>query len=265
MKGNGDVSFNKDKLVKLNIFSSDLKFKQSPNEEIHFYTGDSYFYLDSKDYDDFLQINVKKFNPVSNKNYSLSDLVVEVPMGSKIDLNLLSTNVFIKNVSLKYLDISLKKGDLKIKNLDCEEFFLNSMSGDVVADLSSKQSFIDSIKGDIQLYFHNEISEIKIKSLNGDVLLSMGEPPLSVEISNMKGDAFINGRRSDEAKSNGKGKVRVQAFKGDINILYPVNKKRDSDDDGIKKVLEMLKNKKITREQAVKLLDSLQSDKEVIF
>jgi DUF4097 and DUF4098 domain-containing protein YvlB len=261
-KGEGEIQFNIDKKVKIKILSGDVTITQSDDEKIRFHTSDSYFYMKSHEDDNNIFVDVGRLNPLNGKTKGFEDLEIAVPLNSKIDIDLLNGDVDCAGINLKEFRISLKHGDIDINDAECENLEIESINGDISLDLNCDYANLKNINGDTELMIHKDFRNANLEAIKGDVFVKLDVEPKSVEILKLRGDCFINGEERTSIMGNGRAEVKIKNINGDVNVLY--SKKTDNvsidKNSEIKKVLQMLKDKKITKEEAEKLLDSLKDE-----
>lgn len=264
-KGVGKIKFDFNKTVRIKIRSGDLNIKQSEDNFIYFKTEDSYFYMKSTEDDKNIFVDVGRLNPKNGKIQGFNDLDIEIPDNVKIEVELLKGDIEAYDLNLKEFKISTKLGDIDLSNINCERLTIDSVNGDIDVNAEVEDFYSRAVRGDMEIQLHEQLLTAKIESIKGDLLLNLSEEPKVIKVSSIQGDCFINGEPIIFADGNGKADIKIKSVKGDVNVLYfnkIINEESKEDSREIKKVLEMLKNKKITKEEAEKLLASL--NKEVI-
>jgi len=264
-KGHGKVVFSKDKIVEINVGAGDLILKRNDDDNmLYFDTDDSFFSLKSYEDDSVVHIDVGKINLITGFLSSLGDLTVRIPKDIKIRINVSSGDVEAEGLILDKIEVSLKSGDLSIKNLNCNEGNFVLMNGDLLLDAEIKSLKAKSSNGGMSLYIKNDSENIILNSLLGDILLKLEKEPKVVEGSTLLGDFNINGKETNKIKGSGRCKAILSLTNGDANVICPVSSEvKKEDDEDIKKILKMLKEGKINKDEAAQLLDSLHFKKEV--
>lgn len=260
-KGEGEVQFNIDKKVKIKVLSGDVEITQSDDEKIHFQTNDSYFYMKSHEDGDNVFVEVGRLDPLNGKIKGFEDLEIAVPVNSKIGIDLLNGDIDCSNIDLKDFSISLKHGDINVNDTECENLEIECINGDIDLDLNCDYIDLKNVNGDTEVLIHKDFYSANLKTVKGDVFVKLDVEPKSIQVSKIHGDCFINGKERTSVMENGQAEVKIKNVNGDVNVLYSkktnnVSVEKDSE---IKKVLQMLKDKKITKEQAEELLDSLKN------
>jgi hypothetical protein len=272
-KGHGKVAFSKDKIVEINVSAGDLLLKKSDEDNdnvVYFDTDDSFFTLKSYEDEDGVHIDVGKVNVKTGFFSSLGDLTIQIPANIKLRINLSSGDLEAKDLLLDLMDISIKSGDVSLKNLKCNKIKIALTNGDLFLEAETNILTVDCTKGDMSLYIKNDPERITLNSLLGDVLLKLEKEPKIVEGSILLGDFNINGKDLERAKGSGKCEAFLSLTNGDANVIFPtgsVSNKDQADkernDNDIKKILKMLQDGKINKDEAAQLLDSLNLKKEV--
>ncbi len=264
-KGRGDVRFNKNTLVKMDIFAKDVCFECSEDEIIHFYTGDRFFYLNSESDDRVTKIRVGKLRG-SGTLTNLGDLTVQVPKNIKLAVSIAKGDFQMKGLFLHSFELSIALGDVNIRDVNCKSFDISSTKGDIEAVVVGESFKFNTTSGDMDLHIKGRPDKINLNALKGDILLRLDTDVKILDISSILGDRHVNGKAIDHIEGNGITRVYINSTKGDIDVIYPTtpfNETKEHSDE-IKKILEMLKEKKINSQQAAKLLDSLQTKREVL-
>jgi DUF4097 and DUF4098 domain-containing protein YvlB len=260
-KGEGEFQFNIDKKAKIKILSGDIEITQSDDEKIHFHTDDSYFYMKSHEDDNNVFVEVGRLNPLNGSIRGFEDLEIVVPVNSKIGIDLLNGDIDCSNINLKDFSVSLKHGDIDVKGTECENLDIECINGDMDLDLNCDYIDLKNVNGDTEISIHKDFYNANLKTVKGDIFVKLDVEPKFIQVSKVHGDCFINGKEITSVTGNGQAEVKIKNVNGDVNVLYSektnnVSVEKDSE---IKKVLQMLKDKKITKEQAEELLDSLKN------
>jgi DUF4097 and DUF4098 domain-containing protein YvlB len=265
-KGHGKVVFSKNKIVEINVSAGDLLLKKSNEDNVvYFDTDDSFFTLESYENEFGIHIDVGKANLKTGFFSSLNDITIKIPANTKLRINLSSGDLEAKDLLLDLMEVSIKSGDASLKNLKCNKTKLALINGDLFLEAETNILTVDCTKGDMSLYIKNDPERITLNSLLGDVLLKLEKEPKVVESSVVLGDFSINGKNLERIEGSGKCEVFLSLENGDADVVFPVisvpNKEKDND--GMEKILEMLRDGKINKDEASKLIDSINLKKEV--
>lgn len=164
-----------------------------------------------------------------------SDLVVQVPKGSRVDVSVVSTDTGIRNVQ-GGLEVGTVSGDLNVENVK-DRVDLTSVSGDVELREATGRIGIKAVSGDVHVYdsngniklhtvsgdvvAHNVSNEFEFESISGDVEAD-NVTWKQVSGNTVSGDVEIGGTMSPDGSvdfDSVSGSVRL-SFKGDVDARF---------------------------------------------
>lgn len=180
---------------------------------------------------------IKHIEP-NNKN-----LVVEIPANCKIEINDVSANVNLKELSAKEIEFNAVSGDLKadslivegkidtnttsgnidLSNVEAERLGFNTVSGDLeIPVLSVDKLDMTSVSGNMNISVES-VNKISLDTTSGDFVIDIPEDfGLTLSKSSVSGKVMSN---LEFTKSNdnfvfgsGETKVSFNSVSGDISI-----------------------------------------------
>lgn len=178
--------------------------------------------------------------------------------------------------NILFLEISTVSGDITCEGFNLKIIKSVSVSGGVEIDkISSREAFFKTLSGDIKIV-SSEIDKIILSSVSGDVkiknsfggewditttsgdiiLIFSGYPNVRILPRTMKGDIVTNLPYMLEGKEyvfgEGKLKIYVKSASGDLLL-----RSETSENEYVKKILKMLYEGKISKEEAERLIKEL--------
>jgi hypothetical protein len=164
-----------------------------------------------------------------------SDLVVQIPKGSRLDVSVVSTDTDAKNI-VGGLVVNTVSGDLTV-NTSRDRVNVTSVSGDVELRKAEGRITVKSVSGDINMY--DSKGNLKLHSVSGDIVarnvgneLDMQSISGDIESDNtsyeqvsgstVSGDVDIAGRMQPGGSldfDSVSGTIRV-SFKGDVDARF---------------------------------------------
>ncbi len=158
---------------------------------------------------DHLQVEVK--NPKHTRRLEDSFLKLKIPTGASVEVESISADIYIKDLSGERLSTSSISGDLEI-DVNSVAVEVESVSGDVVIQGSSSETSVESVSGDIDV---SGISgELEIATVSGDVKIEAGELSDS-RFETVSGDLEITASLSQDAR------LSAESMSGDVILTLP--------------------------------------------
>lgn len=171
--------------------------------------------------------------PRHGRNVGSSDLVIDVPARSLVDVEAVSADVTVERVSGE-IRVEAVSGDVDVSG-SAREVDLHSVSGDIEARLDGTldRAELETVSGDIR-FTATPAPRAKIgaESVSGDVELRLPAGiAADIEVSTFSGD-IRNGLSSDQVERGGFGpgselrfsvggggmRIVVSSFSGDVSI-----------------------------------------------
>ncbi len=159
--------------------------------------------------DDEITIKVKV--PKKSGRGIDSDLTINVPHGSSVDVGTVSADIEVEGVN----------GDQK----------LQSVSGDIDAEFSGEDLYAESVSGDVEIQGDDASGDTKVSSVSGDVVVSGVSGDISAEA--VSGDVSVAGGTFDDValdSVNGEieftgelaesGRLSAETVNGEIELRF---------------------------------------------
>ncbi|MGB9682998.1 MAG: DUF4097 family beta strand repeat-containing protein [bacterium] len=200
------------------------------------------------------------------------DIKLHIPQGKSLELNLKSGDMRFSKYKGDEISIKVASGDISIENLTCNSFNAHLTSGDVNLDVNTQNGNIDCRSGDIRAKLNGEGWKIDISGVSGDVDIETESNSLDIDVKGINGDISMNGNhlgssifKSKHLVTNGgRNKLNISVISGDVSITtgsgaeeLNVREEKTSPyiPEEVRKVKEMYNSGKITREDAIKLIE----------
>ncbi len=159
-------------------------------------------------------------------------MVIELPEDYKnsLDIDSASGDIYLDDLTLKSLDIDSISGDIAQGNLKTDDLYIESISGDIeLGEIVSRKIRIDSIAGDISFSIDEQMGDIEISNISGDVNLKIkGDMNTTFDIDTTAGDIEcdytfdeIEIKDDDILKATmnqGRYKLMIETVAGDITL-----------------------------------------------
>ena len=140
-------------------------------------------------------------------------------MYNTLNINGVSTDIFLQNVEAKSMNISTVSGDIEGENINAEGSVIETVSGDIQLENIQGEMKTVTASGDVFMSM-TEISEsVNVKTTSGDIdITSIKEPSdVTFDVSTSAGDINLFDKYNSDAKI-GKGTIIIQleTSSGDI-------------------------------------------------
>jgi DUF4097 and DUF4098 domain-containing protein YvlB len=147
-----------------------------------------------------------------------SDLVIRVPVKSRVDFNGVSTDVSVSDIE-GGASIHSVSGDVRAEHI-AKRLLINSVSGSVEVTDATGKAKITTVSGDLRLDVSS--TEISVNAVSGEVDLDL-ENFDSLSASTVSGELEITGHLNDS------GNISMNTVSGDIDLRLtdPVNARID--------------------------------------
>jgi len=153
-------------------------------------------------------INIKM--PRKNINHGDgSNLIINIPIGNRLDMSGVSTDIVVENVS-GGVDVRSVSGDVDVINVK-KQLFVNTVSGDLTLKKSSGKAKLGTVSGEIEGRFNSK--EVMVNSVSGDIELHLQDFN-TLLASNVSGNVWVSGQLNDS------GKTRLSSVNGDITLAF---------------------------------------------
>lgn len=154
----------------------------------------------------------------------IMDLYLPKEYQESIIIDVMSSDIYLENLSLKKLSIETVSGDIELKDIITkEELSLNTVSGDIELEKISANIVFDTTSGNVEAW---EIAGNFIgETVSGDVEVSIINDNFITDIATVSGDVIV------ALKENVDFDFTINTVSGDIEIKYRylVNKYNDDD------------------------------------
>jgi len=150
-----------------------------------------------------------------------SDLVVRIPQGSSLEINTVSADIEVVNVSGEQ-SLESVSGDIETEAYD-SDMDVNSVSGDleVEGNNQSMRSRLSTVSGDIDT--ENLAGEISVESVSGDLVVANGSFSRA-SLGTVNGEIVFHARLLDDGRldiETVNGAVDVE-FDGDVSARFDI-------------------------------------------
>jgi len=140
-----------------------------------------------------------------------SDLVINVPENSSLEISTVSADVSVEDV-LGRQEVDTVSGDIEIEAYT-SDLELETVSGDIEIGGDDKKMRVraDSVSGDME--FQNLNGEVEIDTVSGDLVIDDSRLE-HADVQTVSGDIVIR------ASLYGEGRMNFETVNGDINIKF---------------------------------------------
>jgi len=171
--------------------------------------------------------------PRHGRNVGSSELEIDVPARSLVDVQIVSANVGVEGLAGE-IRVEAVSGDVEVKG-STHDLDLQSVSGDVEAQLDGTldRAELETVSGDIRLTATPAArAKVRAESVSGDVEIRLpGGVAADVEVSTFSGE-IRNGLSDDRVERQGYGpgaelrfsvggggtRIVVSSFSGDVTL-----------------------------------------------
>ena len=185
-------------------------------------------------------------------------LEVEIPSSILfLEINTVSGDATCEGLSLKNIKSVSVSGGIEIDKISSREAFFRTLSGDIGINSSEIDKIVlSSVSGDVKIK-HSFGREWDITTTSGDIeLIFPGYPNARILPRTMRGDIVTSLPYILEGKEYvfGEGKLRisVKSASGDLSL-----RSETSENEYVKRILRMLYEGKISKEEAERLIKEL--------
>lgn len=157
------------------------------------------------------EITIKVTTRRRNSRDIDSDLVVRIPQGSSLEINTVSADIEVVNVSGEQ-SLESVSGDIETEAHD-SDMDVNSVSGDleVEGDNQSMRSRLSTVSGDIDT--ENLAGEISVESVTGDLVVVNGSFSRA-SLGTVNGEIIFHARLLDD------GRLDIETVNGDVDVEF---------------------------------------------
>ncbi len=174
-----------------------------------------------------------------------------------LEIGCVSGDMICENLNLKNLKLVSVSGSIEVDKTSSREAFLRTLSGDIRINSSEIDKIVlSSVSGDVKIK-HSSGKEWDITTTSGDIeLIFPGYPNARILPRTMRGDLVTSLPYILEGKEyvfgEGKLKILVKSASGDLSL-----RSETSENEYVKKILKMLYEGKISKEEAERLIKEL--------
>ena len=151
------------------------------------------------------------FNWGGDSNMKPTTLIIQVPRGVQLDVDVVSANTEIEDVANGKISVDSVSGQVHV-DAHSPEVSVDTVSGDVELMGAVDKLDIDTVSGDIRAPMVRR--EAKLESVSGDIYVK-GGPFDSMEASTVSGDLELHGGPSAS------GCMHVETMSGDVVVQLP--------------------------------------------
>ena len=159
-----------------------------------------------------------------------SRIEVRMPAGASLEVDVVSAEVSVDGVAGRRLDVDSVSGGVRVRASRPEEAGFDLVSGDLEAELDSRDISVDTVSGDIRLS-GGEVRQLSVDTVSGDAGMAFRRVR-SVVMDSVSGDLELeaglapSGRISADTVSGGvrlrlpagsSARLSVETFSGDIS------------------------------------------------
>ena len=140
-----------------------------------------------------------------------SDLIVKIPQGSSLEINTVSADIDVRDVTGEQ-SLESVSGDIATE-AHASDMDVNSVSGDieVEGDNQSMRSRLSTVSGDVDT--ENLAGEIGVESVSGELLVVNGVFSRA-SMGTVNGDIVFHARLLDE------GRLDIETINGDVDVEF---------------------------------------------
>lgn len=144
-----------------------------------------------------------------------SDLVVTVPGGAEVEVDVVSADVDVDGIAGRRLSINSVSGVVKAKGKSAQAE-LESVSGNIEATLESREIKVSSVSGDLRVTDAGG-GAIALETVSGDIHLDAGiVTRLGVESVSGSADARVRALAAD-------GSIKGETLSGTLTVALPAD------------------------------------------
>ncbi len=217
------------------------------------------------------------------------DISLKIPQEKSLELNLKSGDISFSDYKGNDIVLRGASGDISVSRIVCKNFSAHLTSGDVDIDIETKRGNINCRSGDVTVNLRGEEWDVDISGVSGDVDVNTESGSIDLYISGISGDVTLNDKSIGAGKigkkhlttDGGRNKLNINVISGDISIktakevgessfsqvttlTEPSESfllERDTTaqyiPEEVKKVKEMYKSGKISKEDAIGLIEAM--------
>ncbi|MCX7796122.1 MAG: DUF4097 domain-containing protein [bacterium] len=282
------------KKISIDGFGGDIKILPSERNELVYDIGEGLeLQHEIRDNSLFLKIRSKGVLGIPFFNFGgiTGDIDLYIPRDKTLDLNLKSGDILFTDY--KGEDISLKaaSGDIEIEKLLCNSFQAHLTSGDIDIDMETKKGSLNFRSGDVKIFLRGEDWDVDISGVSGDVDVDTETNSIDLYLKGISGDVSVNNETIGTGRigskhlvtDGGRNKLSINVISGDVSvktgkgtgeikILQQTQTNRQESQiltstenntfisyipEEVKKIRDMYKTGKLSKEDAISLLDAM--------
>ena len=291
----GQIPVGKIKRISVNGFGGDVRILPADGDELLYDIGEG-LELQQEIKEDTLFLNIRckgilgiPFLGIGKNN---GDIVLYIPQDRSLDLNLKSGDISFSNYRGDEVSLKAASGDIDVKGLLCNSFNGHLTSGDIDIDLETKRGLLNFRSGDVRIYLRGEDWNVDISGVSGDVDVDTETNSVELQIKGMSGDVSVNNERIGVGRisnkhlvtDGGRNKLSINVISGDVSIKTgkgtgeikliqqsqttqektAISSKDDMSisyiPEEVKKVRDMYRVGKISKEDAISLIEAMGYD-----
>lgn len=154
------------------------------------------------------------------------NLVITVPrawIADKIQIEAVSANVNVSNLTMKELEIDSVSGVCDLRGCTADKVSVETVSGDVKCTGSLGTLECEAVSADCTVSLNNAPQKISLESVSGDLDLTLPENSgFQVEMDNASGrfhsDFATNKNGKHYSYGDGSCKIEISGVSGDVTI-----------------------------------------------
>lgn len=292
MKGQIPVEERISKIV-IDGVGGDIDILPNETNEVSYDIGEN-LEIENEVRDDILMIKIKGKGiigiPFLNfGGWGNGDITLKIPEDKSLELKLKSGDISFLDYRGNDIVLKAASGDISVKRIICKNFSTYLTSGDIDLDIETKKGNINCRSGDVNVNLRGEEWDVEILGVSGDVDVNTESNSIDLYVSGVSGDVRINNESIGVGKigkkhlttNGGRNKLSINVISGDISIKtaketketkiihtttstgtseFP-SQERTSEmqyiPEEVKKVKEMYKAGKISREDAISLIEAM--------
>lgn len=219
------------------------------------------------------------------------DISLFIPEDKSLDLNLKSGDISFSDYKGDTVLLRAASGDININRLLCNSLQAHLTSGDIEIDVETKKGTLNFRSGDVKIYLKGEDWDVDISGVSGDVDVATETDSVELYISGISGDVSVNnesigiGRVGNKhiVTDGGRNKLSINVMSGDVSVKtgkgtgeikilkqvqtnqsetsVPLSVENNTSTsyipEEVKKVKDMYKAGKISKEDATSLIEAM--------
>ena len=155
-----------------------------------------------------------------------TDLVIEVPHGSKVQFQGVSSDITISDIS-NDVQARTVSGDVTVVNLTAERIDIESVSGDVMSKSLTGRIHLSTVSGDIKdtnssgnVEYHAVSGDIKAESTAKEVVANVISGDLEINLNNVVDAELssISGNVDAELELSDDGLLKMSTVSGNLKL-----------------------------------------------